>query len=95
MWPLEGTVLSNPLSGRFDRLLNSFHFDGDFRIRFVISHYFRYLHSPDPLVHRSTAYALNQLSANPDNCIAMHTAGVVQVFHSFYLSLELVKKEYG
>lgn len=38
-----------------------------------------YLHSPDPLVHRATACALHQLSKDPDNCITMHEAEVVQV----------------
>lgn len=38
-----------------------------------------YLHSSDPLVHRATACALHQLSKDPDNCITMHEAGVVQV----------------
>ena len=38
-----------------------------------------YLSSSDPDVHRSTAQALHQLSKNPDNCITMHEAGVVQV----------------
>ena len=38
-----------------------------------------YLHSTDPLVHRATACALHQLSKDPDNCITMHEAGVVQV----------------
>ena len=38
-----------------------------------------YLHSLDPLVHRATACALHQLSKDPDNCITMHEAGVVQV----------------
>lgn len=38
-----------------------------------------YLESPDPEVHRATACALHQLSKDPDNCITMHEAGVVQV----------------
>ena len=38
-----------------------------------------YLYSRDMNVHRSTACALHQLSKNPDNCITMHEAGVVQV----------------
>ena len=38
-----------------------------------------YLQSTDPQVHRSTACALHQLSKDPDNCITMHEAGVVQV----------------
>lgn len=38
-----------------------------------------YLYSPDPLVHRATACALHQLSKDPDNCITMHEAEVVQV----------------
>ena len=39
----------------------------------------RYLKSRDPVVHRSTARALYQLSKDPDNCITMHEAGVVRV----------------
>jgi len=38
-----------------------------------------YLASKDPVVHRSTARALHQLSRDPDNCITMHSAGVVKV----------------
>ena len=38
-----------------------------------------YLQSPDLEVHRATACALHQLSKDPDNCITMHNAGVVQV----------------
>lgn len=38
-----------------------------------------YLQSSDLAVHRSTACALHQLSKDPDNCITMHEAGVVQV----------------
>jgi hypothetical protein len=38
-----------------------------------------YLQSTDPLVHQTTACALHQLSKDPDNCIAMHEAGVVKV----------------
>ena len=38
-----------------------------------------YLQSFSPEVHRSTACALHQLSKDPDNCITMHEAGVVQV----------------
>jgi hypothetical protein len=38
----------------------------------------RYLHRKDPMMHRSTARALHQLSKDPDNCIAMHEAGVVK-----------------
>ena len=38
-----------------------------------------YLQSTDPKVHRATAQALHQLSKDPDNCITMHEAGVVQV----------------
>lgn len=41
-----------------------------------------YLQSSDPSVHRSTACALHQLSKDPDNCITMHEAGVVQVSQS-------------
>lgn len=39
----------------------------------------RYLKSKEENVHRSTARALFQLSKNPENCITMHEAGVVQV----------------
>ena len=45
-----------------------------------------YLHSSDPLVHRATACALHQLSKDPDNCITMHEAGVVQVSLNLSLS---------
>lgn len=38
-----------------------------------------YLQSSNLAVHRSTARALHQLSKDPDNCITMHEAGVVQV----------------
>ena len=38
-----------------------------------------YLLSSEAGVHRSTACALHQLSKDPDNCITMHEAGVVQV----------------
>ena len=38
-----------------------------------------YLQSSALAVHRSTACALHQLSKDPDNCITMHEAGVVQV----------------
>ena len=38
-----------------------------------------YLASQDPVVHRSTARALHQLSRDPDNCISMHGSGVVKV----------------
>ena len=38
-----------------------------------------YLKSKNPDVHRSTACALYQLSKDPNNCITMHEAGVVQV----------------
>ena len=41
----------------------------------------KYLQSPDPEVHRATACALHQLSKDPDNCITMHDAGVVQVIY--------------
>ncbi|TGZ70260.1 hypothetical protein CRM22_003307 [Opisthorchis felineus] len=37
-----------------------------------------YLNSTDPNVHRSTAKALFQLSRDPNNCVAMHDAGVVK-----------------
>lgn len=48
-----------------------------------------YLQSSDLAVHRSTACALHQLSKDPDNCITMHEAGVVQVqyYHSIDLTL--------
>ena len=39
----------------------------------------KYLKSTDEMVHRSTARSLYQLSKNPENCITMHDAGVVQV----------------
>lgn len=39
----------------------------------------RYLKSNNSDVHRSTAKALYQLSRDPDNCIAMHSSGVVNV----------------
>jgi len=42
-----------------------------------------YLTSTDPLVHRSTARALHQLSRDPDNCISMHSSGVVTVNHRY------------
>ena len=42
-----------------------------------------YLASKDPVVHRSTARALHQLSRDPDNCISMHSSGVVKVTHIF------------
>jgi len=38
----------------------------------------RYLKSKSVDVHRSTAKALHQLSRDPDNCIAMHSSGVVK-----------------
>jgi len=38
-----------------------------------------YLASKDPVVHRSTARALHQLSRDPDNCVSMHGSGVVRV----------------
>lgn len=41
----------------------------------------KYLKSQDENVHRSTARALYQLSKNPENCITMHEAGVVQVLN--------------
>ena len=41
-----------------------------------------YLQSSDLAVHRSTACALHQLSKDPDNCITMHEAGVVQVYYN-------------
>nr|CAD7585746.1 unnamed protein product [Timema genevievae] len=36
-----------------------------------------YMASKDKNVHRTTAYALHQLSADPFNCITMHHSGVV------------------
>ncbi|PNF29252.1 hypothetical protein B7P43_G10470 [Cryptotermes secundus] len=36
-----------------------------------------YMNSKDKKVHRATAYALHQLSADPFNCITMHQSGVV------------------
>ena len=38
-----------------------------------------YLQSTDHEVHRATARALHQLSKDPNNCITMHEASVVQV----------------
>ncbi|KAL5005970.1 hypothetical protein ScPMuIL_017128 [Solemya velum] len=38
----------------------------------------KYLKSSNINVHRSTARALFQLSKNPENCVTMHEAGVVQ-----------------
>nr|CAH8840205.1 unnamed protein product [Trichobilharzia regenti] len=38
----------------------------------------QFLKSSDPNVHRSTAKALFQLSRDPNNCVAMHQAGVVK-----------------
>lgn len=46
---------------------------------FAVAPLVKYLHSTDESVHRTTACALNQLSCDPDNCITMHEAGVVQV----------------
>ena len=43
-----------------------------------------YLQSSDPQVHRSTACALHQLSKDPNNCITMHEAEVVQVKTTFF-----------
>ena len=48
-----------------------------------------YLQSSALAVHRSTACALHQLSKDPDNCITMHEAGVVQVCHSKLVQLNL------
>ncbi|XP_030383364.1 armadillo repeat-containing protein gudu [Scaptodrosophila lebanonensis] len=36
-----------------------------------------YMTSDDPMVHRSTAMALEKLSMDPQNCITMHQSGVV------------------
>ena len=44
-----------------------------------------YLHSTDSSVHQTTACALHQLSKDPDNCITMHGAGVVQVHVYMYV----------
>ena len=49
----------------------------------------KYLKSSDPVVHRSTARALFQLSKDPDNCITMHEAGVVKVGFFRYLEMLL------
>lgn len=38
-----------------------------------------YLRVKDPMVHRSTARALHELSRHPDNCITMHECGVVRL----------------
>lgn len=38
-----------------------------------------YMNSKDKNVHRTTAYALHQLSADPYNCVTMHQSGVVPV----------------
>ena len=46
---------------------------------FAVAPLVSYLQSPDLEVHRATACALHQLSKDPDNCITMHNAGVVQV----------------
>ena len=39
----------------------------------------RYMKSYNTDVHRATAKALFQLSRDPNNCIAMHSSGVVKV----------------
>jgi len=49
------------------------------RVAFGEASAVRYLKSKNPDVHRSTACALYQLSKDPNNCITMHEAGVVQV----------------
>ncbi|KAF8561051.1 hypothetical protein P879_04693 [Paragonimus westermani] len=51
----------------------------DFGRAGAVSPLVRYLHSPDPAVHRSTARALFQLSRDPGNCVAMHEAGAVKL----------------
>ncbi|KAF6773829.1 hypothetical protein AHF37_05918 [Paragonimus kellicotti] len=51
----------------------------DFGRAGAVSPLVRYLHSPDPAVHRSTARALFQLSRDPSNCVAMHEAGAVKL----------------
>ena len=52
-----------------------------------------YLQPSDPQVHHSTACALHQLSKDPNNCITVHEAEVVQVkttfFFPFFLKLLL------
>lgn len=42
----------------------------------------RYMKSNNADVHRATAKALFQLSRDPNNCIAMHSSGVVKVIIS-------------
>lgn len=55
----------------------------------------KYLRSQDENVHRSTARALYQLSKNPENCITMHEAGVVQVLNcSMPISAQLYNYMY-
>ena len=50
----------------------------------------RYLKSRNLDVHRSTAKALYQLSRDPDNCIAMHSSGVVTVMpRIFYFTFSI------
>ena len=46
-----------------------------------------YLKSKNWSVHKSTARALFELSKDPDNCIAMHEAGVVSLLLGFLPSL--------
>ncbi|KAI9189035.1 hypothetical protein H9P43_000462 [Blastocladiella emersonii ATCC 22665] len=53
----------------------------------------KYLKSPDPEVHRSTAQALHQLSKDPDNCVTMHEHGVVQLLLGMVGSSDTVLQE--
>ncbi|KAJ1504613.1 Armadillo repeat-containing protein 4, partial [Coelomomyces lativittatus] len=53
----------------------------------------KYLKSPDPEVHRSTARALHQLSMDPENCVTMHENGVVQLLLSMVGSSDTVLQE--
>ncbi|CAH8605377.1 unnamed protein product [Dicrocoelium dendriticum] len=51
----------------------------DFGRAGAVSPLVNYLRSHDSNVHRSTAKALFQLSRDPNNCVAMHEAGVVKL----------------
>lgn len=53
----------------------------------------KYLHSKDPNVHRSTAFALHQLSMDADNCITMHENSVVQLLLSMVGSSDELLQE--
>ncbi|KNE65224.1 hypothetical protein AMAG_10872 [Allomyces macrogynus ATCC 38327] len=70
---------------------------GNNRIAFGSAHavapLVKYLKSPDPEVHRSTARALHQLSMDPDNCVTMHEHGVVQLLLSMVGSSDTVLQE--